>query len=614
MRQLTAIMFADIMGYTAMMQENEMHAMRSREKFRKALDREIMAHHGRIIQYNGDGALCSFNSAIDAVRSAMAIQKDMRDDPQVPLRIGIHSGDVMVDEKNIYGDGVNIASRIESFAVAGGIFISAKVYDEIKNQNNIEAVSLGTFELKNVKLPLEIYAVSNAGLIVPSKEKLEGKGKKVSDLSHYSKRNSRRTIILSSLMALVILTGGYLLYQNFFHRKNNITDKSIAVLPFENLSDNKEDEYFTEGMTDEILTELSKMSGLKVLSRTSTAQYKGTTKTMKQIGAELGVQSLVEGSVRKVGDQLRVIVQLINAKTDEHIWAKTYNREVKDVFEIQSAIALQIASELDNKLTTEEKKRIGEKPTDNMLAYDYYLRGKSYAGKFWSEGDMQYVPFANRMFREAFKLDPKFVDPYAYLIALYIDVYYYHIAAESDSYLPLAKGLLDTLLALNIDKAIVHVALGSYRYKIDGDYNSALAEFGKAIEEDPNNTEAPLLRSEVHKRQGKMSEALEDIQKVLDRNPNEVWHLAALFETYLFMRNAEAALACTDKLISLAPDEAVNYKYKALTIAALQGDLLKADSVLSAAEPMFEADKFAEMHSVLEVLGGNYSTHLHDLF
>src|SRR5580765_4682250 len=216
MRQLTAIMFADIMGYTAMMQENEVHAMRSREKFKKSLDREIMAHHGSIIQYSGDGALCSFNSAIDAVRSAIAIQKEMRDDPRVPLRICLHSGDVRVDEKNIYGDGVNIASRIESFAVAGGIFVSAKVYDEIKNQNNIEAISLGRFELKNVKQPVEIYAISNGGLMVPSKENLEGKGKKISEISSDSPKNSRRAIIFSFLIAVVVLAAGYYGYQNFF--------------------------------------------------------------------------------------------------------------------------------------------------------------------------------------------------------------------------------------------------------------------------------------------------------------------------------------------------------------------------------------------------------------
>lgn len=613
MRQLTAIMFADIMGYTAMMQENEVQAMRSREKFRKALDREIMAHHGQIIQYSGDGALCSFNSAIDAVRSAIAIQKEMRDDPRVPLRIGIHSGDVMVDEKNIYGDGVNIASRIESFAVAGGIFISAKVYDEIKNQNNIEAVSLGTFELKNVKQPLEIYAVSNAGLIVPSSEKLSGKGKKVSEINSYSNKNSRRTILFSSLIALVVLTVGYFLYQNFFHPKDKITDKSIAVLPFENLSNNKEDEYFTEGMTDEILTELSHISGLKVLSRTSTAQYKDTKKTMKQIGEELGVQSLVEGSVRKVGDQLRVIVQLINSKTDEHIWAKTYDRKVEDVFAIQSEIAQQIARELDNNLTAEERKRIEEKPTDNLQAYDYYLRGKSYASNFWAGEGVQNVPVATRMFRAAFNLDPKFVDPYAYLVALYIDAYYYHAGPESDSYLTLAKGLLDTLLALKIDKAIVHVALGSYRYKIDRDYDRALAEFGKAIEQDPNNMEAPLLRSEIYRRQGKLDEALKDLFKILERNPNEEWLLSALFETYLSMRNAEEALAYNDKLISLLPDKAVNYTTKAFAIAVLQGDLKKARGVLTAAQPSFEADKFTEMLAEFDLLEGNYTTYLKTL-
>ena len=607
MRQLTAIMFADIAGYTAMMQENEVQAMVIRERLRKVLDREINAFNGHIIQYSGDGALCSFNSAIDAVRSAIAVQKEMRDDPSIPLRIGIHSGDVMVDEKNIYGDGVNIASRIESFAVAGGVFVSGKVYDEIKNQNDIEAVSLGTFELKNVKQPLEIYAISNAGLVVPSKEKLEGKGKKVSDLDHYSTGNSRRTIILSSLIALVFLVGGYLLYKNFFHSKNKITDRSIAVLPFENLSDNKEDEYFTEGMTDEILTELSKMSGLKVLSRTSTTQYKDTKKTMKQIGAELGVQSLVEGSVRKVGDQLRVIVQLINAKTDDHIWAKTYNRQVKDVFAIQSEIAQQIADELDHKLTAEEKKLIEEKPTDNLKAYDFYLRGKSYANDFWGGGGMHDVAAANRMFRAAFKLDPKFVNPYAYLISVYIDVYYYHFGAESDSYLPMAKGLLDTLLALKIDKAIVHTAFGNYHYKIDGDYDSALAEFGKAIEEDPNSLEAPLLRAEVYRRQGKMDEALKDLYKVLERSPNEEWHLFALFETYMFMRNAKEALVYSDKLISLFPDKAAYYSDKAFIIGALQGDLQKARSVLTAAQPLFESNQFAETYTDLDMLAGNYT-------
>ncbi len=610
MRQLTAIMFADIMGYTAMMQENEVQANVTREKFRKVLDREIISHNGRIIQYAGDGALCTFNSAVDAVRSAMEIQKQMRENPQVPLRIGIHLGDVTLDEKNIYGDGVNIASRIESFAVPGGVFISAKVYDEIKNQNDIEAISLGTYELKNVKQPMEIYAISNSGLNVPSKEPLKGKGKKISDRRLSPEQTSQRTIIFSLLIMVALLGGGYFLYHNFLPAKNNITDKSIAILPFENLSENKEDEYFTEGMTDEILTELAQIRGLRVLSRTSTIQYKDTKKTMKEIGEELGVSALVEGSVRKVGNQLRVIVQLINAKTDNHIWAKTYDREVKDVFAIQSEIAQQIASELDNKLTEEEKERIEQKPTANLQAYDYYLRGKSYATNFWTGMGFQNVPLAEHMFKSALKLDPQFAHPYAYLIVMYADVYYNHLGPESDTYRAKAKDLLDTMLTRKIDKPVVHIAIGSYDFKIDNDYDAAIAEFTKTMDEDPSIIEAPLLRSEVYRRQGKMQESLQDLKRVLDRNPNEEFHLSALFETYLSMRNSKEALAVCDKLIALTPEKSLYYEYKTFAFVALQGDMKDARSVMDTAQSLFEPGKFTETIYTLEMLEGNYTNYL----
>lgn len=610
MRQLRAIMFADIVGYTAMMQNNEEHAMRNREKFSKMLNREVVVFQGSIVQSSGDGALCSFSSAIAAVNCAIAIQQEMRENPEVPLRIGIHSGDVMVDENNIYGDGVNIASRIESFAVAGGIFISAKVYDEIKNQNTIEAIPLGAFELKNVKQPIEIYAISNAGLRVPAKEQLEGKGRMfINPRIHASKKN-RRTVIISALTALAILFSGYFIYMIFFQVNSSVTDKSIAVLPFENLSDNKEDEYFTEGMTDEMLTELSQISGLKVLSRTSTAQYKDTKKTMKEIGEELGVQTLVEGSVRKVGDQLRVIVQLINAKTDEHIWAETYNRKMEDVFAIQSEIAQQIAKELGSRLSATERMRIEERPTENLEAYDFYLRGKSFANDFWAGEDIQNVPVAERMFRAAFRLDPNFVEPYSYLIAMYIDVYYYRAGPEKDAYLRIVNGMLDTLLALKIDKPIVHVALGSYHYKIDRDYDLALAEFAKAIAQDPNSIEAPLLRSEIYRRQGKFDEALADLEKVKERSPNEEWNLAALFETHLAMRNAEEALMYNDKLISLLPDKAVNYTTRAFTIAVLLGDVSRAQKVITDAKPLFKADQFEQLDKEFELLEGNYKPYL----
>src|SRR6266446_1332053 len=211
-RQLAAILFADIQGYTALMQADEAKAMIIRYKFQKTLTNEIKAHTGHIIQLNGDGAFCIFKSAIEAIHAAIEIQKQMLQEPNVPLRIGIHSGDVITEEKNVYGDGVNVASRIESFAVAGSVFISGKVYDEIKNQKDIEAVSLGKFELKNVSVPMEIFAISNSGLVVPKKEMLEGKGKPLLVSTSGQKKILR--IVLPSL--LVIIASVFLLTKYFF--------------------------------------------------------------------------------------------------------------------------------------------------------------------------------------------------------------------------------------------------------------------------------------------------------------------------------------------------------------------------------------------------------------
>ena len=218
-RQLAAIMFTDIVGYTAMMQEDEMAAMNCRQKLKQKLEEVVAAHQGRIIEFRGDGAMCSFTSTIQGVKAALSLQSDMQTSPVVPLRIGMHTGDVIFEGNSIYGDGVNVASRMESFALAGSIFISAKVYDDIKNQKDIQTISLGKYALKNVKEQMEIFAVSNPGIIVPGNNSLEGKGEKVTE--------------------------------------KKITDKSIAVLPFTNMSNDPEQEYFSDGMAEEIINSLA---------------------------------------------------------------------------------------------------------------------------------------------------------------------------------------------------------------------------------------------------------------------------------------------------------------------------------------------------------------------
>ncbi|MFI5135603.1 MAG: adenylate/guanylate cyclase domain-containing protein, partial [Chitinophagales bacterium] len=316
-RQLAAILFADIEGYTALMQADEANANLLRDKLKKTLEKEIVNYDGRILKLSGDGALCIFNSAIEAVRSAIEIQKQMQADPKVPVRIGIHTGDVMFEDGDVYGDGVNVASRIESFAVAGGVFISDRVYADIKNQKDISTISLGKYELKNVSSPVEIFAISNEGLIVPEKnKKLEGKGKRDTD-----KKFQSRNIFIAVATVVVIASAAIFFRQQIFTSSitNSAEAKSIGVLPFENLSSNKDDEYFADGMCDEIFTQLSKIGSLNVLSRTSTLQFKDTKKTMKEIGSEIGADVLLAGSVQKSNDQVRINVQLIDAKNNKQL-------------------------------------------------------------------------------------------------------------------------------------------------------------------------------------------------------------------------------------------------------------------------------------------------------
>ena len=284
-RQLAAIMFADIMGYTAMMQEDESRALQQRQKFKTKLEEEVAAHHGRVLELRGDGALCSFTSTIEAARAALAVQLEMQTDPIVPLRIGMHTGDVIFEENNIYGDGVNIASRMESFALPGSIFISGKVYDDIKNQKDIQTVSLGMYALKNVKDVVEIFAISNPGIKIPDKDILEGKGEKVPT------PESKSAIKESS---------------------KKISEKSIAVLPFANMSNDPEQEYFSDGMAEEILNSLAHLKDLKVAGRTSAFQFKGKNIDLREVGDKLGVSKVLEGSIRKQGNRLRITAQLIN--------------------------------------------------------------------------------------------------------------------------------------------------------------------------------------------------------------------------------------------------------------------------------------------------------------
>lgn len=371
-RILASIMFADIVGYTSMMQNNEFHAKELRDRFRNILEQKTLAHNGTIIQYYGDGCLCIYGSAVESVNSAISIQESLIIDPKIPVRIGLHIGDVVYDDDGVYGDGVNLASRIESMSIPSGILISDKINDELLSHPNIDTLSMGIFNLKNVNRPVEVFAVMSDKLKVPSPRDLKGK---ISDLK-----------------------------------------KSIAVLPFVNMSADPENEYFSDGITEEILNALVRVEELQVTARTSSFMFKGKNDDIREIGKKLGVQNVLEGSVRKYGNKVRITAQLINTADGYHVWSETYSRNLEDIFEIQDEISNRIANTLREKLSKKDKNdHLIIPSTQNIDAYNFYLKGLHQLWKWTPEGSQNAI----KNFAAAVKLEPNFALPYSSLAFAY---------------------------------------------------------------------------------------------------------------------------------------------------------------------------------------------------
>ena len=371
-RILASIMFADIVGYTSMMQNNEFHAKELRDRFRKILEQKTLEHNGTIIQYYGDGCLCIYGSAVESVNSAVSIQESLIIDPEIPVRIGLHIGDVVYDDDGVYGDGVNLASRIESMSIPSGILISDKINDELLSHPNIDTLSMGIFDLKNVNRPVEVFAVMSDKLKVPSPRDLKGK---ISDLK-----------------------------------------RSIAVLPFVNMSADPENEYFSDGITEEILNALVRVEELQVTARTSSFMFKGKNDDIREIGKKLGVQIVLEGSVRKFGNKVRITAQLINTADGYHVWSETYSRNLEDIFEIQDEISIIIANTLREKLSKKDKNdHLIIPSTHNIDAYNFYLKGLHQLWKWTPEGSQNAI----ENFAAAVKLEPNFALPYSSLAFAY---------------------------------------------------------------------------------------------------------------------------------------------------------------------------------------------------
>ena len=464
-RKLAAIMFTDMVGYSALSQRDEKLAQELLEEHRQLLREIFPRFNGTEIKTIGDAFLVEFGSALEAAQCAIEIQRTLahRDadapaDRQIQVRIGVHIGDVVHRGGDVYGDGVNIASRIEPVAGPGGICVSMDVERQIRNALEARFEKLAPTDLKNISVPMDLFRI-----VLPWEHKTEVRGQK-SEIgkSRVTSAGFPWHEMVIGILLLAALIGGAFLW---FHRAGtgaktasgnpaaatpSIPEKSIAVLPFENLSEEKQNEFFTDGVQDQILTDLSQIADLKVISRTSVMQYKsGLTRNLREIGQQLGVAHVVEGSVQRAANKVRVSAQLIDARTDAHLWAQTYDRDLADVFAIQSEIAKSIADQLQAKLSPNEKKAIEQAPTTDLAAFDLYSRAKSFllTASFSATGDPDRRK-AIELLDEAVKRDSSFFDAYCQLAWAHERLYAVSGSDHTPARLALAEAALQAATRL----------------------------------------------------------------------------------------------------------------------------------------------------------------------
>ena len=537
-RQLAAIMFTDIVGYTAMMQQNEKKAVAVIKHFNATLEKWVTHFNGQVLNYYGDGSLCIFSSATDAVNCSLAVQKDLKTEPVVPLRIGLHIGEVFFEDAKALGDGVNVASRVQSLGLGNTILISEEVHNKIKNNDSITTKSLGQFDFKNVGESMEVFALTNEGLFVPQRKKMEGKLKKKTAL----KRN-----IIATFSIILLLVAGFFIYKKFFAGKSTDgpKDKSIAVLPFTDMSPGKDQEYFSDGLSEELINALAKISGLKVAGRTSSFSYKGINKNLKTIGDELGVSTILEGSLRKSGNQLRITAQLINTQDGFHIWTETFDIELTDIFGVQDKITKAIITALNVHLLHD--KELVATATTNPKAYLSYLRARQ---KLSLRG-MQNLLEAKFFFEEAIKYDPDFAPAHSGLGRTLSIIPNYSIDYNAKELMNSAKLEARKALELNSNNAEALSVLGTIAAYYEWDWDAAEDAFKKSIAISPNDAEMYNFIGDYYQIVLNKKLAIEMESKAVELDPLLGINYGNLAMAYYIFKEYDSVIKTANDLLSL---------------------------------------------------------------
>jgi adenylate cyclase len=541
-RQLAAILFTDIVGYTALMQENEQNAVFITKRYMSVLKECVSLHDGNILNDFGDGSLCCFNSATEALRCSIKMQQLLQQEPKVPLRIGLHIGEIFFEDEKVMGDGVNIASRIQSLAQGNTILFSREIFDKIRNQSEFKCVPVGLFEFKNVDDPMEVFALANDGLIVPEKKQMSGKLKEI------QKKPAKKKWILGLAAIIILAISALFIAHGLKNQKGFTGDKSIVVLPFENYTNDAGQENLINSITEEITTQLAKIADIKVIGRTSAVLYKKSKKPLDQIADALGVSAYLEGSVSKEGDKIRITAQLIDANTQDHIWAQSYIRDLKDIFSMQSEVAQQIAEQLHVKLTTEERNSINKKPTDNIEAYQYYRRGRF----FWDQRTKESFDSAEINYKKAIALDPDYALAYSGLADLYI----YPLKGLSQlEAIPIARVYATKSLSLDSTLSEPLATIGFIQSDFDYNWNLAKITLQKAIDLNPNYPTAHLYYGNLLQYTGENTqEGIKELKTALTLDPLSVNLNYVLGRNYYCARQYDSAYEQLKKTLTFDPD------------------------------------------------------------
>jgi len=567
-RRLAAIMFTDIVGFSRQMGADETRMLRLLEIHNQIIQQAVAERHGTVIKTVGDAFLVDFPSVVHAVQCAQRIQGQFRTynaekepSEQTHVRIGIHSGDIVQRDGDVFGDGVNVASRLQELAAADTICISQKVYEEVEKKLSLHtAVLLGRPKLKNIAQRFQVYA------LLP--EKPAGFRQRL-QVHRLKLKQWQRTLQVAALLVLLASAG---LIGRYVYVPSPaglpLPDKpSIVVLPFVNMSEDPGQEYFSDGITEDLTTDLSKISGLFIIARNSAFTYKGKPVKAQDVSKELGVRYVLEGSVRKADNQVRINAQLIDGTTGGHLWSERYDRPLQDIFTLQDEITQQIATALRTEVLEAEQKRIRRMPTENLNAYETLLRAQEYSFRFTKEANAQ----ARQMLERAIELDPTYATAYTRLGWIYFADWALQWSQDSQT-LERAFDLGQKAVALDDSLPHVHLLLGYLYLWKDRQPEQAIAEGERAIALDPNYAEGYAGLANMLTFAGRPEEAIRLLEKGMrlnPRGPRYVFYLFELGHAYHWLGQYEKAIATQQRVLALNPRNFVSH----LELAVMYNEL-----------------------------------------